>query len=103
MNDDGTLNEEAGPFNGYQRDDARKAIAEQLEINGLLEKVVPHVHMVGHCQRSGDVLEPIVSKQWFVKIGPLADRARKAVDDGNILIVPERFSKVYSNWSLLLH
>jgi valyl-tRNA synthetase len=98
MNPDGTLNPEAGPYNGYDRYDARKAIVEQLEHEGLLERVELHTHAVGHCQRSGDVLEPIASKQWFVHVEPLAKRAMEAVTNGSIRIVPERFVRVYLNW-----
>ncbi|MYB85311.1 MAG: valine--tRNA ligase [Chloroflexi bacterium] len=98
LNADGTLNEEAGPYAGFDRFDARKAIVAQLEREGLLEKVEPHTHSVGHCQRSGDPVEPIVSMQWFVKIGPLAEPALAAVQDGRIRIVPERFARVYANW-----
>ena len=95
---DGTLNEAAGPYAGYDRSDARTAIVEQLKRDGLLEKVDPHDHAVGHCQRSGDVVEPIVSEQWFVRVEPIAQRALEAVNSGRITIVPERFAKVYTNW-----
>ena len=98
LNADGTLNENAGPYAGADRLDARKAIVQQLEREGLLEKVEPHLHSVGHCQRSGDIVEPIVSMQWFVKIQPLAEPALDAVLDGRIEIVPERFTRVYANW-----
>ena len=98
LNADGTLNAEAGPYEAYDRYDARKAVVEQLEREGLLEKAEPHIHAVGHCQRSGDVVEPIVSEQWWVKVAPLADRAMEAVTSGRISIVPERFTKVYLNW-----
>ena len=98
LNPDGTLNEEAGPYAGFDRFDARKAIVAQLEREGLLEKVEPYAHSVGHCQRSGDPVEPIVSTQWFVKIRPLAEPALEAVRDGRIRIVPERFTRVYENW-----
>ena len=98
MGEDGTLNEEAGPYAGVERFEARKAIAEQLEREGLLEKIEPRAHSVGRCQRSGDVVEPIVSMQWFVKIGPLAEPALAAVQDGRIRITPERFVRVYENW-----
>ncbi len=98
LNPDGTLNEEAGPYAGFDRYEARKAIVEQLEREELLEKVEPHTHSVGHCQRSGDAVEPIVSMQWFVRIQPLAEPALAAVRDGRIRIVPERFVRVYENW-----
>ncbi len=98
MNDDGTLSDEAGPYAGVERFEARKAVAEQLEREGLLEKIEPRSHSVGRCQRSGDVVEPIVSMQWFVKIAPLAEPALAAVRDGRIRIAPERFVRVYENW-----
>ena len=98
LNPDGTLNEEAGPYAGFDRFEARKAIVAQLEREGLLEREEPYTHAVGHCQRSGDPVEPIVSTQWFVKIAPLAEPALAAVQDGRIRIVPERFARVYANW-----
>ena len=98
LNPDGSLNEEAGPYAGYDRFDARTAIVAQLEQEGLLERVEPHQHAVGHCQRSGDIVEPIVSEQWFVQVGPLAQRAMEAVTGGRIRIVPDRFTRAYLNW-----
>jgi valyl-tRNA synthetase len=98
LNADGTLNAAAGPYEGYDRFDARKAIVEQLDREGLLEKVEQHVHSVGHCQRSSDIVEPIVSEQWFVHVEPLAKRALEVVQSGRIRIVPDRFEKVYANW-----
>ena len=98
LNGDGTLNEAAGPYKGYDRFEARKAIVHQLEQEGLLEKVEPHIHSVGHCQRSGDIVEPIVSIQWFVQIAPLAERALDAVNTGKIKVVPDRFERVYASW-----
>ena len=98
MNNDGTLNAEAGPYEGVERSEARKAIVEQLEREGLLEKVEPYTHSVGHSQRSGVVVEPLVSTQWFVDVAPLAKRAIEAVTSGQIELVPERFTKVYLNW-----
>jgi valyl-tRNA synthetase len=70
----------------------------ELEQEGLLLRQEPHSHAVGHCQRSGTVLEPLVTDQWYVKIKPLAEPAIEAVRDGRITIVPERFAKVYFNW-----
>ena len=104
MNADATINENGGPFSGMDRMDARKAVVEEFERLGLLEKIEPHVHSVGHCQRSKDIVEPIVSLQWFVNVGShrepesLAGQAYRAVADGRITIVPERFAKVYRNW-----
>ena len=98
MNLDGTLNENAGPYESIDRLDARPKVVEQLEREGLLEKIEPYRHSVGHCDRSGDVIEPMVSKQWYMKMAPLAKPAIEAVEDGRIRIIPERFSKVYFNW-----
>lgn len=98
LNSDGSLNENAGPFEGIDRIEARKLVVSQLEAEGYLESINPHPHSVGHCQRSNDIVEPIVSLQWFVKIQPLARPALDAVNEGFIKIIPERFVKVYSNW-----
>ena len=78
--------------------EARARVVEQLEAEGLLEAVEPYSHSVGHCQRCAEVVEPIVSRQWYMKMAPLAEPARKAVTSGRIRIVPERFAKVYFNW-----
>ncbi len=98
MNPDGTMNEEAGPYAGMDRFDCRKQIVADLEAQGLLEKIEDHLHKVGHCYRSGCVIEPRLSRQWFVKMKPLAKRAMKAVEDGELQFVPERWNKVYLNW-----
>jgi len=98
MNDDGTLNENAGPYAGQDRYDARRNLLADLEKEGLLVKVEPYTHALGHCQRCHTVVEPRISTQWFVKIKPLADPAIAAVRDGRIRFVPERFAKVYFNW-----
>jgi valyl-tRNA synthetase len=98
MNLDGTMNAEAGAYQGMTVAEARKAFVEELEQSGALVKTVPHRHAVGHSFRSGAVIEPIVSEQWYVRIGPLAAPAIEAVRDGRIRIVPERFAKVYYNW-----
>jgi valyl-tRNA synthetase len=98
MNDDGTLNREAGPYAGQDRLEARKNLLADLEKDGLLVKIEPYTHAVGHCQRCHTIVEPRISTQWFVKIQPLADQAITAVRDGRIRFVPERFAKVYFNW-----
>lgn len=98
MNDDGTMNENAGSYAGMDRYEARKAIVEHLKEQGLLVKVEGHKHNVGHCYRCNTVVEPIISKQWFVKMKPLAEPAIQAVRDGRIRFVPERFEKIYFNW-----
>ena len=98
MNLDATMNENAGPYQGMDRYDCREAILKDLEREGLLERVEPYHHAVGHCQRCDTIVEPLVSKQWFVQMAPLAQPAIKAVQDGRIRIVPERFTRVYLNW-----
>jgi len=98
LNLDATMNENAGPYVGQDRFACRKALLADLEKEGLLVKIDPYVHAVGHCQRCRTIVEPLVSKQWFVKIAPLAKPAIDAVIDGRIKIVPERFTKVYLNW-----
>jgi valyl-tRNA synthetase len=98
LNMDATMNENAGPYIGLDRYACRKAIVEDLEKDGLLEKVEPYKHAVGHCWRCQTVIEPIASKQWFVKIAPLAIPAIEAVADGRINIIPSNYAKVYLNW-----
>ena len=98
MNDDGTMNENAGEFAGLDRYEARKRIVARLKEMGVLQKVEPHKHNVGSCYRCHTTVEPIVSKQWFVKMQPLAEPAIKAVRDGDIEFFPERFEKTYFNW-----
>jgi valyl-tRNA synthetase len=98
MNLDGTLNAEAGPYEGMDRLAVREAIVADLDSRGLLERVEPYQHAVGHCYRCAQVVEPLVSKQWFVHVEPLARPALEAVRSGAIRIVPERFVRVYENW-----
>jgi valyl-tRNA synthetase len=98
MNLDGTMNENAGAYQGMKSGDARKALLKELEENGQLQKMVPHRHSVGHSFRSGAMIEPIVTEQWYVKIDPLATPALNAVRDGQIKIVPDHYAKVYYNW-----
>ena len=95
---DGTMNQEAGPYQGLDRFQAREAIVGDLQALGLIEKVEPHHLALGHCQRCGTVVEPIISKQWFVKTKPLAEPAIRAVKEGKIRIVPRRFTKIYLHW-----
>jgi valyl-tRNA synthetase len=98
LNPDVTMNENSGPYCGMDRFAARKAILADLEKAGLLVRIEDYTHAVGHCQRCQTIVEPIASKQWFVKMEPLARPAIEAVKDGRITIIPERFSKVYLNW-----
>jgi valyl-tRNA synthetase len=98
MNLDGTMNMEAGQYEGMDRFQCREVVLKELEINGLLEKQEPHGHSVGHCGRCTVTVEPLVSKQWFVNTQSLAGPAIDVVNSGQIKMVPERFSKVYLNW-----
>jgi valyl-tRNA synthetase len=98
LNPDATMNEQAGPYAGLDRFVCRQKVLADFEKAGLLEKIEQHHHSVGHCGRCQTMVEPEVSKQWFVKVAPLAEAAIKAVTDGRVIIVPERFTKVYLNW-----
>ena len=98
MNPDATLNANAGTYEGLDRLDARKRVVEDLEAQGFLERVVPHRHAVGHSQRSGAMVEPLVSMQWYVKVEPLATPAIAAVADGRIEFVPKHFERTYLHW-----
>jgi valyl-tRNA synthetase len=98
LNLDATMNENAGPYAGLDRYACRESILADLKKDGLLVKVDPYVHSVGHCDRCQTIVEPIASKQWFVKMPPLAKPAIDAVTSGRITIIPERFTKVYLNW-----
>ena len=98
MNDDGSMNELAGAYAGLDRYEARKRIVADLEAQGLLVKVEPHTHNVGHCYRCHSTVEPIVSKQWFVRMAPLAKPAIDAVVKNKTKFIPDRFAKIYYNW-----
>ena len=98
MNTDGTLNENAGPFAGLTIAAGREAVVARLEQDGALVGVEPHVHAVGHCDRCGTVIEPLLSEQWFVEMKPLAEPAIQVAKDGRLKFVPERFKGVYLNW-----
>ena len=98
LNEDGTINENGGKYAGLDRFECRDRLIADLEDEGLLEKIEPHVHAVAHCQRCDTVLEPYLSEQWFVKIKPLAEPALQAALDGRIKFHPERWTKVYTHW-----
>ena len=98
MNDDATMNANAGKYEGMDRYECRKALVADLEKEGYLVKTVPHDHNVGVCYRCGTTVEPLTSDQWFVKMKPLAEPAIEAVDNGSIKFIPDRFSKNYYNW-----
>jgi valyl-tRNA synthetase len=95
---DARMNENAGPYAGMDRFDCRKELLADLENEGLLVKVDSYQHSVGHCQRCDTMVEPLLSKQWFVRTAPLAKPAIEAVVKRRIEIIPERFTKVYLNW-----
>ena len=98
MKDDGTMNENAGKYAGMDRYECRKQLEKDLEEQGYLIKKEPHAHNVGHCYRCHSTVEPIVSKQWFVKMEPLARPAINAVTYKKTTFIPERFAKIYYNW-----
>ncbi len=98
MNEDGTMNEVAGKYQGMDRYECRKAYVNDLEEAGLLLKVEDNDHNVGTCYRCHDVVEPRVSDQWFVKMEPLAKPALEAGKNKEVQFVPERFTKIYNNW-----
>ena len=98
MKADATLSDNAGPYAGMDRFEARKKIVQQLETEGLLLKTVAHTVPLGRCQRCNTVVEPRLSLQWYVRIKPLADPAIAAVEDGRIQFVPESWSKTYFEW-----
>ena len=98
MNDDGSINENGGKYCGMSGLDARRAIVRDLEEQGFLVGIEDIKHNVGTCYRCGTVVEPRVSKQWFVKMKPLAEPAVECVRDGRIQFIPERMNKTYYNW-----
>ena len=94
----GFMNENAGNFKGLGRFEAREKIVNVLRKKGYLLKVVDYTHSVGHCYRCGEVIEPYISPQWFVKMKSLAQPAIKAVKKGRVRFIPSRWEKVYINW-----
>ena len=98
MNDDGTINENGGKFAGMDRYEARKAIVAQLEEEGYLVRIEPHNHNVGTHDRCHTTVEPMVKKQWFVKMDELAKPAIEAVKNGDLRFVPEHFDRTYLHW-----
>ena len=103
LDDHGVVNENGGKYQGMERYEARKAIVADLDALGLLEKIEDHQHNVGTCYRCGTDVEPIISAQWFVKMGPLAEEALRVVKEGETKFVPERFTKTYTNWMENVH
>ncbi len=98
MNLDGTLNSNAGKYSGIDRFEARKKVVEELEFLGYIEKIENHIHSIGHNQRGGAIIEPLLSTQWFVKISPLAKPAIDAVKNGKVQFQPKMWEKTYFEW-----
>ena len=98
MNDDGTMNQFAGKYEGLTAKECRKRVVEDLEALGLMVKIEDYSHNVGTCYRCHSTVEPLTSMQWFVSMKPLAEPAIEAVRNGETKFVPERFSKTYFNW-----
>ncbi len=103
MNDDATMNANAGKYEGMDRYECRRALLADLEAGGYLLKTVPHAHNVGTCYRCKTTVEPLTSDQWFVKMEPLAGPALEVVRDGRVRFEPERFTKIYTNWMENVH
>ena len=103
IDEEGKITKEGGRFAGMDRFEARKAVVKELEDEGYLVKTEKHSHNVAHCYRCGSIIEPLASKQWFVKMKPLAEPAIAAVKNGNIGYIPDRFSKIYLNWMENIH
>ncbi|WP_333640666.1 valine--tRNA ligase [Mesotoga prima] len=98
LDKDARINENGGKYKGLDRYEARKQIVKDLEEQGFLIKVEPMVHAVGRCYRCETVVEPSLSDQWYVKVGPLAEKAIEAVEEGSVTFFPETWKKVYLNW-----
>jgi len=98
IDDDGRMNELAGPYEGMDRFECREKIVEDLKESGLLERIEPYRNAIGHCYRCKTMIEPLLSKQWFVKVRPLAEKAIAAVKEGNTRIVPPNWEGVYYEW-----
>ena len=106
MNDDATMNELAGKYQGMDRFAARKAVVADLDAAGLLIKIEQHLHSVGHSERTGVVVEPRLSTQWFVRMGPLAEQAiaaQKAQGENTVNFYPPRFNDAYIRWMENIH
>ncbi len=98
FDESGNINENGGPYVGQERYEARANVVADLENQGLLEKIDDYANAVGECYRCKTVIEPYMSKQWYVKVGPLAEEAIKAVQEGNTRIVPAQWEKTYYEW-----
>ena len=105
MNDDATMNENAGKYEGLTREECRKQVLEDLERDGLLLEVEPLVHEVGHSERTGVMVEPMIKKQWFVKMRPLADHVLETQKkkDEKVNFVPNRYEKTMNHWMVITY
>ena len=98
LNPDGTLNHRGGPYEGLKVQEARKRLVRDLEEKGVIVKIEPYQHSVGYCDRTGAVVEPYLSEQWFVKTGDLSTPARHVVSNGSVEFIPESWQKTYIHW-----
>ncbi len=98
MNKDATINHNGGKYEGMDRYDARKAIVKDLEAQGHMVDIKPHLHNVGICYRCSTVVEPMMSDQWFVSMKSMAEPAMAVIDDKQLEFVPERYTKIYQHW-----
>jgi valyl-tRNA synthetase len=103
MNKDGSMNANAGEYENLDRFACREKLWNDMEMDGLVIKVDPHMQRVPRSQRGGEIIEPLVSSQWFVKTEGMGAKALQAVQDGNIKIVPQRFDKIWNNWLTDIH
>jgi valyl-tRNA synthetase len=103
IGEDGRMTSQAGSYAGLDRYDARTRVVKDLEQAGLLVKKESHAHNIGHCQRCETIVEPLVSRQWFVKVKPLAQPAIRAVEEGRTNFVPENYARVYFEWMNNIH
>lgn len=98
IGEDGKMTEAAGPYAGLDREICREKIVVDLQVKGLVDKIEDYSHSIGHCHRCHTVVEPLISRQWFVKMKPLAEPALAAVRNGETVFVPPRFIHTYENW-----
>jgi valyl-tRNA synthetase len=98
ISDNGDMTAEAGPYEGLDRFECRQAVIKDLEQQGLLVKIEPYQHSVGHCYRCKTVVEPNLSRQWFVRVKPLAEKAIAAVESGKTRIIPDMWTNTYYDW-----
>ncbi|HEV2349909.1 MAG TPA: valine--tRNA ligase [Terriglobia bacterium] len=103
IDEEGRMTEEAGPYRGLDRFEARQAVVRDLTAQGLLEKIEDYPLSVGICQRCHSIVEPRLSTQWFMKMQPLAEPARRVVEEGRIQVVPDQYRKIYLDWMARIH